>query len=70
MLDAVIRGYGVRDELLIHGIRLVRSGLHGFADIEAHGGFAMPKSINESFEILVDALDASLTNLARNTASD
>ena len=67
VLAAVVRSYGVPKDLLIHAIRVVRAGLHGFADIEARGGFQMPHSVDESFQVLIDALDASLSNLARRT---
>lgn len=69
VLAAAIRSYNVPDDLLIHAIRVVRAGLHGFADIEARGGFQMPYSVDESFLELIDALDASLSNLGRRTAN-
>lgn len=65
LLHAVIAGYGVPDNLSIHAIRMVRAGLHGFADIEARGGFQIPQSVEESFLMLVDALDFALSNLGR-----
>ncbi len=69
VLAAAIRSYSVPDDLLIHAIRVVRAGLHGFADIEARGGFQMPYSVDESFLVLIDALDASLSNLGRRTGN-
>ena len=68
VLAAVVRGYSVPEKLLIHAIRVVRAGLHGFADIEARGGFQIPQSVDESFLVLIDALDASLSTLGRRTA--
>lgn len=56
--------YGISDEFATHAIRMIRAGLHGFVDIEARGGFQMAASVDESFLVLVDMLDASLTNLA------
>lgn len=67
ILNAVIAGYSIPDNLSIHAIRVVRAGLHGFADIEARGGFRFPQSVDESFLVLVDALDASLGSLSRRT---
>lgn len=64
---ATISGYGLPDDLVIHAIRVVRAGLHGFADIEARGGFQMPLSVDASFLVLVDALDASLRNLGKRS---
>ncbi len=69
VIRAAINGYGVPDDLSIHAIRVVRAGLHGFADIEAHGGFQLPQSVDESFLVLIDALDASLGRLGSRTAS-
>ena len=63
IMGAVTRSYGVPDDLSIHAIRMVRAGLHGFADIEARGGFQLPHSVDESYHMLLDALDASLKNL-------
>ena len=69
VVGAVIGSYGVSDDLSIHAIRMVRAGLHGFADIEAQGGFGMPHSVDKSFRVLVDALDASLSALGGRTST-
>ena len=63
VLGAVVEGYGVPDHLSIHAIRLVRAGLHGFVDIEGRGGFQMPDALDDSFLMIVDALDAALGGL-------
>lgn len=68
IFSAVIASYSVPEELLIHAIRMVRAGLHGFADIEARGGFQMPQSVDESFLVLIEALDTSLSNLGKRTS--
>ena len=65
VLGAVVRGYEVPEHLLVHAIRMVRVGLHGFMDLETRESFQMPYSLDESFLILVDALDASLRRLGR-----
>jgi AcrR family transcriptional regulator len=67
ILGAAIRSYNLPDDRLIHAIRVVRAGLHGFADIEARGGFQMALSVDESFLVLIEALDASLTSLGKRT---
>ena len=69
VVGAVTRSYGVPDDLSIHAIRMVRAGLHGFADIEARGGFGMPHAVDESFMVLADALDASLLHLGRRAGT-
>ena len=63
VFSAVVTSYGVSNDLSTHAIRMVRAGLHGFADIEARGGFQMPQSVDQSFLLLVSALDNSLSNL-------
>ena len=42
---------------------MTRSALHGFVDIELHGGFAMADPVDESFELLTESLDAALARL-------
>ena len=69
IVGAANRSYGVPDNLAIHAIRMVRAGLHGFADIEVRGGFRMPHPPDESFLVLIDALDASLSRLGTRTGS-
>ena len=65
VLEATVRSYGVSDNLSLHAVRMVRAGLHGFADIEGRGGFRLPQSLDASFDMLVNALDTSLQNLGR-----
>jgi AcrR family transcriptional regulator len=42
-----------RDET-IHAARTLRSALHGFIDLELHGGFGLPQGIEPSFDWLID----------------
>ncbi len=67
VFGAVVAGYGIPDRLAVHAIRLIRAGLHGFADIEARRGFQMTASIDESFRMLIEALDTSLHALSGRT---
>lgn len=64
ILVAVVKSYNVPDDLLIDAARVVRAGLHGFADVEARGGFQLAHSVDKSFMVLIDGLDASLKNLS------
>ena len=66
LIAAVLRGYGLDGDDMIHAIRAVRSSLHGFVTLEHEGGFAMPQDTQESFDALVTLLDAGLR--ARVTA--
>ena len=57
---AVLRGYGLAGDDLVHATRILRSSLHGFVALEAAGGFGLPDSVDETFARLVDGLDAAL----------
>jgi AcrR family transcriptional regulator len=57
---AVLAGYGLTGDDAIHATRAIRSALHGFAALEAGGGFGMEQSVDESFERLVALLDRGL----------
>jgi len=58
---AVLAGYGLSGDEAIHATRAVRAALHGFAALEAGGGFGMRQSVDESFERLVGLLDVGLS---------
>lgn len=57
---AVLAGYGVTGDDAVDAARAVRAALHGFASLEAAGGFGMPRDVERSFARLVDALDTAL----------
>ncbi len=56
ILDLVAKNLGVSnlDEKVVHKIRILRSVLHGFIDLELRGGFGKSESVEESFLILRD----------------
>jgi len=60
LVFAVLRGYGLDDEETVHATRAVRSALHGFVSLEAIGGFGLPQGVDESYDRLVDILDAGI----------
>ncbi|XVU28578.1 TetR/AcrR family transcriptional regulator [Actinoplanes sp. CA-054009] len=57
---ATLRGYGLAEPALTDAIRLVRSTLHGFATLEASGGFGHPRDLDVSFQSIVNDLHALL----------
>ncbi len=63
VFDAVISSYGVPDGLSVHATRVIRASLHGFVDIEARGGFGLPQSVDDSFDLIVEAAHAWLRSL-------
>lgn len=59
---AVLRGYGLEGDAALHATRVLRSALHGFVSLEMVGGFALPLSLDESFDHLLRMLDYGLRN--------
>nr|WP_241429059.1 TetR-like C-terminal domain-containing protein [Agrococcus sp. ARC_14] len=47
---------GERGDEAIHALRGLRAVAHGFATLEAAGGFGMPADVDASFEHLVEAV--------------
>ena len=56
----VLASCGVRDEEAVHAARGLRAVAHGFATLEAAGGFGMPADVDDSFDRLVRAFVAGL----------
>lgn len=56
----VLASYGVRDEGAIHAARGLRAVAHGFATLEAAGGFGMAADVDESFRRLLRSFAAGL----------
>ncbi len=49
----VLAPYGLRDDEALHAVRGLRALAHGFATLEAAGGFGLPLDRDESFRRLV-----------------
>jgi AcrR family transcriptional regulator len=60
VFTAVLAGYGLTGDDAIHATRAIRAALHGFAALEAGGGFGMSQPVDASFEQLVALLDRGL----------
>jgi AcrR family transcriptional regulator len=60
LMAAIMRGWRLDGERMIDAIRTVRSALHGFVSLERHGGFAIDRDPDVSFEALIDTLAAGL----------
>ncbi|BBH71600.1 TetR family transcriptional regulator [Actinoplanes sp. OR16] len=61
-LRAVLAGYPVDRADTVHAMRMMRSVFHGFAVIEAGGGFEMDTDVDESFTWLITFIDHGLSN--------
>lgn len=62
-VDVVVRALGtlgVEGDEAVHTVRIWRSALHGFVDLERRGGFAIPLGIDDTYQRLVDSLLAPL----------
>jgi AcrR family transcriptional regulator len=57
---AVLRGYGLDGSDAVHATRSARALAHGFASIEASGGFGLPENLDETYERLIQMFLASL----------
>ncbi|MRH92332.1 TetR/AcrR family transcriptional regulator [Nocardia sp. SYP-A9097] len=60
VLYDVLEGYGITGESAVDAARVVHSAFHGFVSIENANRFQLPRSVDFSFERLVNALDQAL----------
>ncbi|MER7762731.1 TetR/AcrR family transcriptional regulator [Streptomyces sp. NPDC097619] len=58
---ALFRSYELPEPDRTDAVRLVRSTFHGFAALEAAGGFGHPRALDASWERITEALHATLT---------
>lgn len=56
-LLGLLSGYGLRGDELIDAARGLRAALDGFVTIETAGGFGLDRSVDASFDWLIDAFD-------------
>lgn len=59
-LEAVLRGYDIDPDDNVHAVRALRSIFHGFASLQATGGFQWATDVDTSFDWLVDLIDRGL----------
>ncbi|SDY65480.1 transcriptional regulator, TetR family [Micromonospora pattaloongensis] len=64
---AVLRGYGLTGSDAIHAARRLRATAHGFAALEAAGGFGLPEDLDTSYQQVIDMVVASLRGTAAAT---
>jgi AcrR family transcriptional regulator len=57
---SVLRGWDLTGDDAIHAVRSVRAAVHGFASLEASGGFGLRQDVDASFARLIGALAAGL----------
>lgn len=61
---AVVTSFGLAGDDAIHAVRALRSVAHGFATLEAAGGFGVPLDLDESFHRLAAMVIAGLAQWA------
>lgn len=64
---AVIRGFDLPEDEVIHAARTLRASLHGFVSIESAGGFGLDVDIDASFEWMVESLADNLESASDNS---
>lgn len=57
---ATLRGYGLTDSAAVHATRCLRAVAHGFASLEAGGGFGLPENLDQTYAQLIDLVLAGL----------
>lgn len=60
ILTAALRAYGMEGSAAIHAARCLRAAIHGFAVLEAQGGFGFPENLDDSYDLLAHVLTAGL----------
>jgi AcrR family transcriptional regulator len=68
---AMLRGYRLDPGQEIHALRMLRSILHGFATLEAAGGFQIDTDVDKSFTWMINFIDHGLqaTTAARTRSA-
>jgi len=56
----VLAGLGLSGDAAIDAARGLRALLHGFAALEAGGGFGLPRDVDRSFDRVIDAFGRAL----------
>lgn len=64
----VLRGYGLDGDDAVHAARFVRSALHGFAALEAAGGFELPVDRTATVDRMLEAIDRGVRTYLRQEA--
>ncbi|GAB2962290.1 TetR-like C-terminal domain-containing protein [Micromonospora polyrhachis] len=67
---AMLRGYGLDEPGLTDAVRFVRSTFHGFATLETTDGFGHPRDVDASWNRILDAVHATLSNWPTGTKEE
>lgn len=64
VISASLQGYELSEDDLTDAIRFIRSTVHGFVTLELGGGFKQARSIEATFDHILESLDITLRNWA------
>jgi AcrR family transcriptional regulator len=56
----VLAAYDLHADAALHAVRALRSMVHGFVDLELHGGFGLALDLDESYQRLVETFIGGL----------
>lgn len=56
VLFQVLEAYGLTEKQKVHSVRMLRAFLQGFADIESHGGYGNPTSLDDTFDFAIKTI--------------
>ena len=65
---AMLHGYQIDPGQQIHALRMLRSFLHGFANVEAADGFQIDANVDDSFTWMIDFVDHGLRSIPASPA--
>lgn len=65
VVTSALNDYNLAGDDAVDAVRALRAGLHGWAGLEAAHGFGTPRTIDESFDRMVDGFDVILTSWPR-----
>jgi methyl coenzyme M reductase subunit C len=60
-IAAVLRGYRIPEDEIVHAIRTIRCALQGYAALEATDAFRWSNDADRSLEWMIDFIDRGLT---------
>jgi AcrR family transcriptional regulator len=63
VMQAVLRPWSLDEPDLVHAVRTARVIAHGFASLEAAGGFGLPEDLNETYERMIHMFLTTLPEL-------
>ena len=57
---AVLAGFGLWGDDVIHAARCLRSAMHGFVELERLGGFGIDLDLDASYRFMIAAVSAGM----------